>query len=79
MSIANIPTGPDFQSWLWNQAPSIVFLAIALWVVGHLLVKQNAKFNQFQEDRFKDVEKRLDDCEQDRDDLRKQLMDLRRK
>lgn len=87
MTIANLPSASDFQSWLWNQAPSIIFLALALWFVGSALVKQNAKYNKLQDDRLAEykgridsieakndlLEKRVDECEDDRRDLRRRI------
>lgn len=86
--VSNVQPQPlDFWNWLQNQAPVIVFLAMAVFVVGYLLIKQNAKLDASKEERLKEhkeridkveehnqvLEKRVDDCEEDRRQLREEL------
>jgi septal ring factor EnvC (AmiA/AmiB activator) len=89
MQIANIPE-VKFSDWLFNQGPVIIFLALAVYLVGRALVALSAKLDaaksqQLQEhkeridkleQRNEEMEKRLDECEDDRRDLRRQLAHL---
>lgn len=83
----------DFVHWLQTQGPTVVFLAIGIYIVGRALMSAQAKLDTEKNTRLDEhkqritsleeekdkINSRLDSCENDRAELRVQVTHLQRR